>query len=82
MAEVAQAARVIALFGNAGKLSKALQRAGITRHRSAIFRWMRPKHLGGTGGRIPSSALDGVMAAARLEGVLITPDLLYGGPTR
>lgn len=73
-----QAARVIARFGNASRLAAALARVGMSRHRSAIFRWTRPRSAGGTGGKIPSSALDAVMLAARLDGVHLTMEVLYG----
>lgn len=75
-----QAARVIAKFGNARRLAEATQRlADPSLHRSphVVYRWTYPKSKGGTNGRIPSSALEAVLAAARLEGILITPADLY-----
>ena len=76
-----QAARIIAKFGTAGRLAKALDRLGVpemARTRTVVYRWTYPKSRGGTGGLIPLEALPAVIAAAKLEGVLITPDDLYG----
>lgn len=76
-----QAQRVIAKFGNARRLSEATRRlADESLHRSphVVYRWTYPKERGGTDGRIPSSALDAVLAAARLEGIFITAADLYG----
>lgn len=81
-----QAARIIAKFGNANRLSKATQRLADVKHnpklfraRHTIVRWTYPEHRDGTGGTIPSSALPIILAAARLEGVLITAEDLYAG---
>ncbi|SOD41341.1 hypothetical protein [Nitrosovibrio sp. Nv4] len=76
-----QADRIIAKFGGARGLARALQALGDThqlRSPAVIYRWTYPKTRGGTGGKIPSSALDAVIRAARLEGILITADDLYG----
>ena len=71
-----QAARIIAKFGGAYKLSRALTALGPAhaRNPSVIFRWTYPKVKGGTNGRIPSGAVDDVKAAARLEGIYLTPE--------
>lgn len=71
-----QAARIIAKFGSPYALSRALTALGPERARSpsVIYRWTYPRTKGGTDGRIPSQAVDDVKAAARLEGVLLTPE--------
>lgn len=78
---VSQAARVFAKFGGVPKLCRALETlaahrrdAGVKRNISAIYRWDLPTAKGGTGGTIPRKALNDVLAAARLEGIVLTPD--------
>ncbi len=76
-----QAERIIKKFGNARALSRALQALGDpkkSRSPAVIYRWTYPRSRGGTAGRIPSNALDDVLAAARLEGIFITPEDLFG----
>lgn len=78
---VNQAARIIARFGNARALSRSLSRLGDPkkeRSPAVIYRWTYPRSRGGTNGRIPSCAVDDVKAAARLEGILITPEEWFG----
>jgi hypothetical protein len=78
---VNQAQRIIEKFGGARSLARALDKLGdpnVKRDPSVVFRWSYSKAKGGTGGRIPSTILDAVQAAARLEGILITPLDLYG----
>jgi hypothetical protein len=78
---IGQAARIIRKFGNAAKLARALDALGDPakrRDQSAINRWTYPKAKGGTGGVIPSSALPDVLAAARVQGILVTAADLYG----
>ena len=80
-----QAERIIDKFGGARNLSRATRLLGsASKYRSpaVIYRWTYSRERGGTGGRIPSSALDAVLEAARLEGILITPHDLYGDNTR
>ncbi len=69
-----QAERIINKFGGVPNLVKALETAGRPRHRQNIYRWTWPRERGGTGGVIPTSALEDVAEAARIEGVLLTPD--------
>jgi hypothetical protein len=71
-----QAERVIAKFGGARKLCRALERLDATKHRDAscIFRWRYPKSKGGTDGLVPTAALADVVEAARLEGILLSSD--------
>jgi hypothetical protein len=77
-----QAQRIIAKFGSPYKLSQALRRVGekAYRHPSVFYRWTYPKGPRcGTGGVIPTSALQDILQAARLEGVMVTAEDLYGG---
>lgn len=77
---VTQAERIFAKFGGASKLCKALaQLADKSAHRcvSAVYRWNMPKANGGSNGLIPTSALADVLAAARLQGIVITPEDLF-----
>lgn len=71
-----QAERVIAAFGGSKALLTALWSVGAPRDRIAIYRWTRPKELGGTGGYIPSRAWDEVLAAADKAGVVLTDAVL------
>lgn len=76
-----QARRIIQKFGSPYKLSEALRRVSqqAYRHPSVIYRWTYPKGgRNGRGGVIPTSALQDVMNAARLEGIILTPGDLYG----
>jgi hypothetical protein len=76
-----QATRIIQKFGSPYKLSEALKRVSqqAYRHPSVIYRWTYPKGLrNGRGGVIPTSALQDIMNAARLEGIILTPEDLYG----
>jgi hypothetical protein len=78
-APLSQAARIFRKFGGAPQLCKALAAVGAdaARNVSAVYRWNLPKERGGSGGLIPTSAIGDVMRAARLEGIVITPDDLY-----
>lgn len=78
---VNQAARVFAKFGGVPGLYRAMQALGAphARNISAFYRWLMPKAKGGTGGMIPSSAMQSVHLAARREGILLTPDDLWPG---
>jgi hypothetical protein len=70
-----QAQRVIAKFGGIPALVRALGAAGKARDAANVYRWTYPKtKKGGTGGLIPSSAMADVLEAARLDGVLLTPE--------
>ncbi len=50
---------IIQQFGGVKKLAKAINKDPAT-----IYRWTYPKKRQGTGGRIPSSALNGIIKAA------------------
>ncbi len=69
-----QAQRVVAKFGGARDLYRALLRLGDGRRRdpSNVYRWIYK-------GVIPSSAIYDVMEAARIEGVMLTAEDLYPG---
>jgi amino-acid N-acetyltransferase len=71
-----QAARIIAYFGGARELAKALQALndeGYARDPSSIYRWTYPRSRGGHDGVIPGDMILAVKAAARLLGIVI-PD--------
>lgn len=70
-----QAERVIAKFGNPYKLVAAMQLVdGVARNPASVYRWTYGKDKGGTGGRIPAGSMDLVLAAARMDGVLLTSE--------
>lgn len=46
----------------------------VGRHPSRVFRWTRPRELGGTGGLIPSDLQQCLLEGARAAGVDLTPD--------
>lgn len=73
---LSQAERVIARFGGARGLMRALRRLDPGKHRDpvSIYRWTYGRAKGGTGGLIPSVAIADVMEAARLEGIFLTAD--------
>lgn len=70
--ELSQAERVFKRFGSANDLTKALRRAGHSKHASSVYRWGYSKKEGGTDGRIPTAAWPAILAAARLEGIFLT----------
>lgn len=74
-----QAENIIARFGNPYKLSKALALAATVyrnpayyRKPSVVYRWAYPKSRGGCDGAIPSTAIPGIIAAAKLVGIYLT----------
>lgn len=69
-----QAERVIARFGGAYQLAKALARAGTPWHPCSVYRWNYPKEKHGTGGIVPSNAWPAILNAARLAGIMITQE--------
>jgi len=85
-----QAERIFDKFGGVPRLYKALQALAATdakkwgnsaRAISAIYRWNLPKAHGGTDGMIPNSVVPAILAAAQLEGIVITSRDLYPGAT-
>ena len=76
-----QASRIIAKFGTVRGLVEALaalEDGAQARSRATIYRWTWARHRGGTGGMIPAKNLPAIIQAARNEGILLTPDDLYG----
>ncbi len=71
-----QAKRIIARFGTAYELSRALADLEEPEHArtpAAIYRWTYPRARGGQDGLIPSDMLRAIQDAARLHGIVI-PD--------
>lgn len=76
------AASIIRAFGGPdGDLTKGIDAvASITKKdRTRVFRWMRPKDVGGTGGRIPGQQRDVLYEAARRRRLPITAEDFFGG---
>jgi hypothetical protein len=75
-AQHSQASRIIAKFGSAANLSKALKQVGCPRSPATISRWTYPcgryEGTGTTGGLIPTRVLPAILKAARLWGIIIT----------
>jgi len=71
-----QAERVIAKFGGARKLAKAL-----ALDPSTVYKWTYPREKQGTGGVVPNNKIPALLAAARAEGILFTPAELWPGET-
>lgn len=69
-----QATRILAKFGGARRLASALKALGIPRDPATIYKWTYPREKGGTGGLIPTAAWPDVLKAARMEGILISPE--------
>lgn len=74
-----QAGKVIARFGTPAALARALTEAGYPTHRATVSRWTYDKaaHGGrGCGGYIPARYWPAIMTAARLHGIMFTPEEL------
>lgn len=69
-----QAERVIRKFGGAARLCLILKALGKPRALSTIYRWGYPDEAGGLGGLIPHTALPDVLAAARVEGIVLSSE--------
>jgi hypothetical protein len=68
-----QAGRIIKRFGNARRLAALMTKVtGQKCDPSRIYRWMHPRDKGGTGGLIPSSAMEAVLACARAAGIILS----------
>lgn len=76
-----QADRIIVRFGGVANLVSALAAIGRPRTKVTVYRWNHPRSKGGCGGIIPSEALPDILAAARLEGILLSADELDPRPT-
>ena len=69
-----QAEKVIARFGGARDLARALAECDLDRHPCNVYRWTYPRTKGGTHGYIPIHALQMVLAAARRNGIYLTQE--------
>lgn len=69
-----QAERVLEKFGGARRLSKVLAILGRSKDPASMYKWTYSRDKGGTGGIIPTSAWADILAAARFDGVMITPE--------
>ena len=76
-----QADRVIRRFGGVGRLTRALKFICKDKTRLAIQKWRWPRHKGGSGGIIPGCAIMDVIEAARVAGLVLTPEDLDPRPT-
>jgi hypothetical protein len=74
-----QAENIIRKFGGAREMARVLKEIFPEDHYnpSSIYRWTYPKEAGGTGGEIPTAALKMVVKAARIAGILLTPQDLF-----
>lgn len=75
-----QAKRIIDKFGGPREIIHALSLLDDPeKHRTlgTVYKWTWPRSRGGTNNRVPTAALDSIMEAARLVGVIITPEDLY-----
>lgn len=66
-----QAARVVAKFGGAKRLSDIFNILGYPKDPSSVSRWTYPRDKRGTGGLIPSCAVQWVLQAARFDGIVL-----------
>lgn len=72
---MSQASRIIARFGGARALSKALCASPDPkdhRHWSVIYRWSWPRERAGRGGIIPSTVWPSLLKVARINGIYLT----------
>lgn len=68
-----QAERVMAKFGGAQRLVEAMKRIGCDYNVASLYKWTYPRPKG-RGGIIPGSAWADVLAAARNEGISLSPE--------
>lgn len=66
--KLSPAQRVIAAFGGIRAVARAVDRNPTT-----VLRWRMSKEEGGTGGRIPSTMQERVLAEAKARGLDLTP---------
>lgn len=69
------ATRAIAAFGGVQALAKA-----IDRDPSRVHRWTYPEERGGTGGRIPGTAVRAILAAAARLNIALSANDLFDIP--
>lgn len=72
--EYTQAQVIFSKFGGPGKLCQALRAIGCKYERSTVYRWNYSRKRGGSEGWIPSTAWVYILKAARVEGIVITPE--------
>lgn len=75
-----QAERIIAKFGGARCLMKAINALGdVSITAASVFKWTYGPERGGTGGVIPTRMVQTVMRAARREGIYLDESDFYPG---
>ncbi len=76
-----QAQRVIDKFGSVAHLFHAIKAVdpSACAFVSNIYRWTYPNHKFGTNGVIPTRMIPVIVKAARIEGILLTPEDLFPG---
>jgi hypothetical protein len=76
-----QAQNIVRKFGGPAKMAETIAAIYPNSkdhiHRTTIYRWMWPRHAGGTGGEIPLPSLQKVLKAARRAGVMLSPEDIY-----
>lgn len=76
-----QAERILKKFGGASRLAGLFNSLNIRRNLHSIYKWTYPRERGGTNGLIPGSAMQDILQAARLDGILLTPEDLDPRPS-
>ena len=80
---VSQSEHIISKFGGIDRLEALLKEIGTPKHKTTINRWLYPKgRSSGTGGVIPTKAWPDIIRAARLDGILLTPDDFFPLPRK
>ncbi len=69
-----QADLIIDKFGGARRLTEYLWSAGVEYSYTTVYKWTYTRAKGGTNGRVPTAAWPGVIAAARIAGILISAE--------
>jgi hypothetical protein len=69
-----QAEKIFEKFGGVPALHAAMADAGFGRNIATLYRWNLPRSKRGSGGVIPTSAVQAVLAAAKLYGIAIQPE--------
>lgn len=70
------ATRIFQKFGTVKHLCEVLALIGRPRNINSLYKWQYPRWRGGMAGFIPHRAIADVLAAARFDGILITPEEL------
>jgi len=79
-AMLTQIDRIVLKFGGVKPLQAALKNAGYDVTDITIRRWNYPKKRYGRDGSVPKAPLDAIVRAARLEGIILTPEDLDPRP--